>query len=247
MFNIILSEHLNEQREYLKGYRRLRKPFNFDSKVMQKILEPVKSKIKKFLNQRFVLKINESADSSMEIYFLLKFEILEDQETIVVISSLKQEKGFMPYKKIPLNNRLIEDIFYNDCLTNISDDKPKPSLFHSLKIAKQLEKEKFNKLQQKLIQEHRNNDMSLKIVKKAAPKLVEDYSQIKKLNNCIKNKLKKGNWELLELTQNQKTILNMPGKPCYIFKPKINYLLVDILASDGKKIATIHKNKLGNL
>ncbi len=247
MFNIILSEHLNEQREYLKGYRRLRKPFNFDSKVMQKILEPVKSKIKKFLNQRFVLKINESADSSMEIYFLLKFEILEDQETIVVISSLKQEKGFMPYKKIPLNNRLIEDIFYNDCLTNISDDKPKPSLFHSLKIAKQLEKEKFNKLQQKLIQEHRNNDMSLKIVKKAAPKLVEDYTQIKKLNNHIKNKLKKGNWELLELTQNQKTILNMPGKPCYIFKPKINYLLVDILASDGKKIATIHKNKLGNL
>ncbi len=247
MFNIILSEHLNEQREYLKGYRRLRKPFNFDSKVMQKILEPIKSKIKKFLNQRFVLKINESADSSMEIYFLLKFEILEDQETIVVISSLKQEKGFMPYKKIPLNNRLIEDIFYNDCLTNISDDKPKPSLFHSLKIAKQLEKEKFNKLQQKLIQEHRNNDMSLKIVKKAAPKLVEDYTQIKKLNNHIKNKLKKGNWELLELTQNQKTILNMPGKPCYIFKPKINYLLVDILASDGKKIATIHKNKLGNL
>ena len=94
MFNIILSEHLNEQREYLKGYRRLRKPFNFDSKVMQKILEPIKSKIKKFSNQRFVLKINESTDSSMEIYFLLKFEILEDQETIVVISSLKQEKGF---------------------------------------------------------------------------------------------------------------------------------------------------------
>lgn len=246
MFNIILSEHLNEDREYLKGYRRLRKPFNFDSKVMQKILEPIKSKIKKFLNQRFVLKINESADSSMEIYFLLKFEILEDQETIVVISSLKQEKGFMPYKKIPLNNRLIEDIFYNACLTDISDDK-QPSLFHSLKIAKKLEKEKFNKLQQKLIQEHRNNDMSLKIVKKAAPKLVEDYSQIKKLSIHIKNKLKKGNWELLELTQKQKTILNMPGKPWYIFKPKINYLLVDILGSDGKKIATIHKNKLENI
>lgn len=246
MFNIILSEHLNEHREYLKGYRRLRKPFNFDSKVMQKILEPVKSKIKKFLNQRFVLKIYESADSSMEIYFLLKFEILEDQETIVVISSLKQKKGFMPYKKIPLNNRLIEDIFYNDCLTDISDDK-QPSLFHSLKIAKQLEKEKYNKLQQQLIQEQRNNDMSLKIVKKAAPKLVEDYSQITKLNMDIKNKLKKGNWELLELTQKQKTILNMSGKPCYIFKPKINYLLVDILGSDGKKIATIHKNKLENI
>ena len=246
MFNIILSEHLNEHREYLKGYRRLRKPFNFDSKVMQKILEPVKSKIKKFLNQRFVLKIYESADSSMEIYFLLKFEILEDQETIVVISSLKQKKGFMPYKKIPLNNRLIEDIFYNDCLTDISYDK-QPSLFHSLKIAKKLEKEKFNKLQHKLIQEQRNNDMSLKIVKKAAPKLVEDYSQITKLNMDIKNKLKKGNWELLELTQKQKTILNMPGKPCYIFKPKINYLLVDILGSDGKKIATIHKNKLENI
>ena len=245
MFNIILSEHLNEDREYLKGYRRLRKPFNFDSKVMQKILEPVKSKIKKFLNQRFVLKINESADSSMEIYFLLKFEILEDQETIVVISSLKQEKGFMPYKKIPLNNRLIEDIFYNDCLRNISDNKA--SLLHSSKIARQLKKEKYNKLQQKLIQEHRNNDMSLKIVKKAAPKLVEDYSQIKKLNNDIKNKLKKGNWELLELTQKQKTMLNMPGKPWYIFKPKINYLLVDILGSDGKKIATIHKNKLENI
>ena len=246
MFNIILSERLNEHREYLKGYRRLRKPFNFDSKVMQKILEPVKSKIKKFLNQRFVLKIYESADSSMEIYFLLKFEILEDQETIVVISSLKQKKGFMPYKKIPLNNRLIEDIFYNDCLTDISYDK-QPSLFHSLKIAKKLEKEKFNKLQHKLIQEQRNNDMSLKIVKKAAPKLVEDYSQITKLNMDIKNKLKKGNWELLELTQKQKTILNMPGKPCYIFKPKINYLLVDILGSDGKKIATIHKNKLENI
>ena len=246
MFNIILSEHLNEHREYLKGYRRLRKPFNFDSKVMQKILEPIKSKIKKFLNQRFVLKIYESADSSMEIYFLLKFEILEDQETIVVISSLKQKKGFMPYKKIPLNNRLIEDIFYNDCLTDISYDK-QPSLFHSLKIAKKLEKEKYNKLQQKLIQEQRNNDMSLKIVKKAAPKLVEDYSQITKLNMDIKNKLKKGNWELLELTQKQKTILNMPGKPCYIFKPKINYLLVDILGSDGKKIATIHKNKLENI
>ncbi len=246
MFNIILSEHLNEHREYLKGYRRLRKPFNFDSKVMQKILEPVKSKIKKFLNQRFVLKIYESADSSMEIYFLLKFEILEDQETIVVISSLKQKKGFMPYKKIPLNNRLIEDIFYNDCLTDISYDK-QPSLFHSLKIAKKLEKEKYNKLQQQLIQEQRNNDMSLKIVKKAAPKLVEDYSQITKLNMDIKNKLKKGNWELLELTQKQKTILNMPGKPCYIFKPKINYLLVDILGSDGKKIATIHKNKLENI
>ena len=245
MFNIILSEHLNEDREYLKGYRRLRKPFNFDSKVMQKILEPVKSKIKKFLNQRFVLKINESADSSMEIYFLLKFEILEDQETIVVISSLKQEKGFMPYKKIPLNNRLIEDIFYNDCLRNISDNKA--SLLHSSKIARQLKKEKYNKLQQKLIQEHRNNDMSLKIVKKAAPKLVEDYTRIKKLNNDIKNKLKKGNWELLELTQKQKTMLNMPGKPWYIFKPKINYLLVDILGSDGKKIATIHKNKLENI
>ena len=246
MFNIILSERLNEHREYLKGYRRLRKPFNFDSKVMQKILEPIKSKIKKFSNQRFVLKIYESADSSMEIYFLLKFEILEDQETIVVISSLKQKKGFMPYKKIPLNNRLIEDIFYNDCLTDISYDK-QPSLFHSLKIAKKLEKEKFNKLQHKLIQEQRNNDMSLKIVKKAAPKLVEDYSQITKLNMDIKNKLKKGNWELLELTQKQKTILNMPGKPCYIFKPKINYLLVDILGSDGKKIATIHKNKLENI
>ena len=245
MFNIILSDHLNEDREYLKDYRRLRKPFNFDSKVMQKILEPVKSKIKKFLNQRFVLKINESADSSMEIYFLLKFEILEDQETIVVISSLKQEKGFMPYKKIPLNNRLIEDIFYNDCLRNISDNKA--SLLHSSKIARQLKKEKYNKLQQKLIQEHRNNDMSLKIVKKAAPKLVEDYTRIKKLNNDIKNKLKKGNWELLELTQKQKTMLNMPGKPWYIFKPKINYLLVDILGSDGKKIATIHKNKLENI
>ena len=34
MFNIILSEHLNEDREYLKGYRRLRKPFNFDSELL---------------------------------------------------------------------------------------------------------------------------------------------------------------------------------------------------------------------
>ena len=49
-------------------------------------------------------------------------------------------------------------------------------------------------------------DLSLKIVKKAAPKLVEDYSQITKLNMHIKNKLKKGNLyiDLIKLFENMK-------------------------------------------